>query len=268
MVDYVPYTTANMPHDFELYSHQEQQLDFLPTSQPFLPSASYPMDPTFGGAFDPNDLQFHYNGIAQGVKASFQQQYASPMASPHSTSHSFHEHPPVLSASSESGASVSSSALGSPSQFNDSWNPLSAGLGLTPAFEYPGMVEPVKVPGCVGESTSVPSSLESFSSACPATPTSDPLHQNVSRSPATPASARWSASRSIAFAGRRNSRLSNVVRPSDIVDTSLVSPVPPTCSFSPSPQTQTSLLAQSESSCRFSSDLPDLTRFCKSKSNH
>jgi hypothetical protein len=252
MVDYVPYTTANMPHDFELYANQEQQIDYLPTSQPFLPSASYPMDPTFGGAFDSHVLQFHYDGIAQGVKASFQQQYASPMASPHSISHSFHEQPPVLSASSESGASVSSSAMGSPSQFNDSWNPLSAGLGLTPGFEFPGMVEPVKVPGCVGESTSISSKLESFSSARSATPTSDPSHQNVFRSSATPASARWSASRSNAFAGRRNSRLSNVVRPSDIVDTSLDSPVTPSSSFSQSPQSQTSLLAQYESSCRFS----------------
>lgn len=164
MVDYVPFTTPNMPHDFELYSNQEQQLDFLPTSQPYLPSTSYPMDPTFNGHFDPlaslseaprsQELQSYYDGIAQGVKASFQQ-YASPMASPHSTSNSFQEQPPVLSASSESGASVSSSAIGSPSQFNEPWNPLSAGLGLPQGFEYSGMVEPVKVPGYVGESTNV-----------------------------------------------------------------------------------------------------------------
>ncbi|KAF1975489.1 hypothetical protein BU23DRAFT_412402, partial [Bimuria novae-zelandiae CBS 107.79] len=156
MVSYVPYSNANMPHDFALYSNEEQQLDFLPTSQPFLPSTSYPMDPTFSTPFDPlpslgdasrvQDLQFHYDGIAQGVKASFQQ-YTSPMTSPHSTSHSFHDQPPVLSASSESGASVSSSAMGSPSQFNEPWNPLAAGLGLTPGFEYPGMGEAVKVPG-------------------------------------------------------------------------------------------------------------------------
>ncbi|KAK7180178.1 Transcription factor Sp2 [Paraphaeosphaeria sporulosa] len=151
MVDYVPYTTANMPHDFELYSHQEQQLDFMPTSQPFHPSTSYSMDPTFNGAFEPQDLQFHYDGIAQGVKATFQQ-YTSPMASPHSISNSFQEQPPVLSASSESGASVSSSAMGSPSQFNEPWNPLSAGLGFAQGFEYPGMADAVKVPGCVDPS--------------------------------------------------------------------------------------------------------------------
>jgi hypothetical protein len=154
MVDYMPYTTANMSQDFELYANQEQQLEFLPTSQPFLPTTSYPMDPAFSAPFEhlpPQDLQFHYDGIAQGVKAPFQQ-YTSPLASPHSASHSFHEQPPVLSASSESGASVSSSAMGSPSHFNEPWNPLASGLGLTSGFEYPGMVEPVKVPGCVDPS--------------------------------------------------------------------------------------------------------------------
>lgn len=161
MVDYVPYTATGMPHDFELYSNQEQQLDFLPTSQPFLPSTNYPMDPTFSAPFEPlpslseaprpQDLQFHYDAIAQGVKGPFQQ-YASPIASPHSTAHSFQDQPPVLSASSESGASVSSSAMGSPSHFNEPWNPLTGGLGLTSGFEYHGMVEPVKVPGCVDPS--------------------------------------------------------------------------------------------------------------------
>lgn len=163
MVDYVPYTATGMPHDFELYSNnQEQQLDFLQTSQPFLPSTSYPMDPTFSAPFEhlpslseaprPQDLQFHYDAIAQGVKVPFQQ-YTSPMASPHSTSHSFQDQPPVLSASSESGASVSSSVMGSPSHFNNEpWNPLTSGLGLSSGFEYAGMVEPVKVPGCVDPS--------------------------------------------------------------------------------------------------------------------
>ncbi|KAK3217506.1 hypothetical protein GRF29_1g3268211 [Pseudopithomyces chartarum] len=151
-----------MSHDFPLYSTEEQQLDFLPTSQPFLPSASYPMDPTFSAPFEPlpnmseaprpQDFQFHYDGIAQGVKSSFQH-YTSPMASPHSASLSFQEQPPVLSASSESGASVSSSAMGSPSQFNEPWNPLTSGLGLTSGFEYPGMVDAVKVPGCVADPT-------------------------------------------------------------------------------------------------------------------
>lgn len=155
MVDYVPYSTASMPHDFQLYSSNEDQLDFLPTSQPFLPSNSYTMDPTFSGPYEhmatlseatrPHDLQFHYDGIAQGVKVPFQQ--FSPTASPHSTSHSFQDQPPILSASSESCASVSSSAVGSPSlhpQFTEPWNHMTNGLG----FEY-AMGEQVKVPGCV-----------------------------------------------------------------------------------------------------------------------
>lgn len=161
MVDFVPYpNNPNMPHDFPLYSNEDQQLDFIPPNHHYLPSNAYHMDPTFNPSFDPlsslsetprpQDLQFHYDGIAQGVKPSFHQ-YASPMASPHSTSNSFQEHPPVLSASSESCASVSSSAMGSPSQFNEPWNPLAAGLGLTSGFEYPAMVESVKLPGCVGE---------------------------------------------------------------------------------------------------------------------
>ncbi|KAF2643429.1 hypothetical protein P280DRAFT_539485 [Massarina eburnea CBS 473.64] len=155
MVDYLPYSAASMPHDFQLYSN-EDQLDFLPTSQPFLPSSnSYTMDPTFSAPYEsmstlteaprPHHLQFHYDAIAEGVKAPFQQ--FSPTGSPYSASHSFHDPPPVLSASSESCASVSSSAMGSPSlnpQFTEPWNPMPNSLG----FEY-GMVEQVKVPGCV-----------------------------------------------------------------------------------------------------------------------
>lgn len=155
MVDHLPYTAATtMPHDFELYANQDQQLDFAPTSQPYLPSTtSYPMDPTFTAPYDSlssQDLQFHYDAIAQGVKVPFQQ-HTSPMASPHSMSLGFHDQPPVLSASSESGASVSSSAMGSPSQFNEPWNPLTGGLGLASGFDYPGMMDSVKVPGCVGK---------------------------------------------------------------------------------------------------------------------
>lgn len=136
-----------MPHDFELYSNaQEPQLDFH-TSQPFIPASSYAMDQPFTTSFDsmiplaeaprPQDLQqFHYDVLPQTVKPFH---YQSPAASPHSSSHSFHEQPPVLSASPESGASVSSSVMHSPSlapQFHEPW-----GLGLTaPGFEYSGMV--------------------------------------------------------------------------------------------------------------------------------
>ncbi|KAF2192645.1 hypothetical protein K469DRAFT_731128 [Zopfia rhizophila CBS 207.26] len=157
-----------MPHDFELYSNQEQQLDFLPTAQGYLPSSTYSIDPVYSVAYEPvpmpalseapprpQDLQPLYDGIAQGVKQNFQY---SPSGSPNSTAHSFDNQPPILSGSSESGASVSSSTMGSPSlnpQYNDSWNHMN-GLGLAPgivqsssAFEYDGLVVTDKIPGCV-----------------------------------------------------------------------------------------------------------------------
>lgn len=180
MVDYLPYSVASMPHDFPLYSNDDQ-LDFLPTTQPYLPSGDYSVDSTFSTPYDPlatlaeaprsTHLQYHYDGIAQGVKSGpFQQ--LSPMGSPHSTSHSFQDPPPVLSASSESCASVSSSAIGSPSinpQFADTWNPMANGLGFVSGFEYHGVVDQVKVPGCVGESFVVPLQVVSvpFITCCP-----------------------------------------------------------------------------------------------------
>ncbi|CAG5179096.1 uncharacterized protein ALTATR162_LOCUS9031 [Alternaria atra] len=147
MVDYAQYPSS-MPHDFELYSNnQEQHLDFH-HNQPYVPASTYALEHTFSATYDPmvtlaemqrpQDLQYHYDAIAQGVKPY---QYQTPAGSPHSASYSFHEQPPVLSASSESGASVSSSAIGSPSlvpQFDDSWNTM--GLGVTAGYEYPGMV--------------------------------------------------------------------------------------------------------------------------------
>lgn len=256
MVDYVPFTNPNMPHDFPLYSHEEQQLDFLPTSQPFLPSTSYPMEPTFNAPYEPlppQDLQFHYDGIAQGVKGAFQQ-YASPMASPHSASMSFQEQPPVLSASSESGASVSSSAIGSPSQFNEPWNHLSAGLGLASGFEYAGMVDHVKLPGCVGESASVPTNSTSFPSTSPPHE-SDNSHANVFRTPSMPASARWSISVSSTHADRRNSLLSNEIRPGDIADTLMNFPSILPSQSSQSSHNQTKLFSPSGYSCWFSFEL-------------
>ncbi|KAJ4309861.1 hypothetical protein N0V94_008730 [Neodidymelliopsis sp. IMI 364377] len=153
MVDYAyPHM---MHHDFELYSReQEQQLQYLPTTQPFLSSTTYSMDQTFSTPFEhllpmveapaSQELLYHYDHIAQGPKLA-QYSYHSPSGSPYSISNSFQEQPPVLSASSESGASVSSSALGSPSltpQFNDSWNPMA--MGLTSSFEYPAIVAPEK----------------------------------------------------------------------------------------------------------------------------
>lgn len=153
-----------MPHDFELYSNPEQHFDFVQTSQPYLPS-NYGIDPAFSAPYEPvglsamaeaprpQELQYHYDGIAQGVKPSFQY---SPHDSPNSVSHPF-EQPPILSASSESGASVSSSNMNSPSlhpQFTEPWNPMNSGLGLpivqsSSGFEYEGLVVADKVPGCV-----------------------------------------------------------------------------------------------------------------------
>ncbi|KAF2279155.1 zinc finger-containing protein [Westerdykella ornata] len=153
MVDYHPYS-GNMPHDFDLYAPQEQY-EFVPTSQAFLPS-NYSMDPSFSTPYEPVDmapmpepltsqeLQQHYDAIAQGVKPAYQY---TPQASPSTPSQTF-EQPPVLSTSSESGASVSSSNMPSPSlnpQYTEPWNPMANGLGLpilqsTPGFEYEGLV--------------------------------------------------------------------------------------------------------------------------------
>lgn len=149
MVDYNPYSST-MSHDFELYSNtQDQQLDYN-TSQSFMPSSSYAMEQSYSAPFSTmgnlndntvsQDLQYQYDAMAQGIKLE-SYQYQTPAGSPQSSAHSFQEQPPVLSASSESGASVSSSAVGSPLQiphFAESWNPM--GLGLTSGFEYPNMV--------------------------------------------------------------------------------------------------------------------------------
>jgi hypothetical protein len=215
MVDYVPYPSS-MHHDFELYSNnQEQHIEFPLGNQPFLPSSTYSMEQTFSAPYDPmvplaeaprpHDLQFHYDAIAQGVKPF---QFHTPAGSPHSTSHSFHEQPPVLSASSESGASVSSSAMDSPTHFNEPWNPM--GLELSSTFEYPGMIAAEKT--FVGESIVSSTMLTSTSSvASPTTPCSE---RSIFRTPLTPASANWSSARSN---GRRNSLLSHVVRPCEAI---------------------------------------------------
>jgi hypothetical protein len=251
MVDYHPYPVVNMPNDFDLYPHQEQHFsDYVQTSQSYLPS-NYNVDPSFSAPYEPvgmpamaeapapEDLQFHYDGIAQGVKPGFQY---SPQGSPNSESHSF-EQPPVLSASSESGASVSSSNMPSPSlnpQFTEPWNPMVNSLGLpvlqsTSGFEYEGLVAD-KVPGCVGESTKVSlRSSQSSSVTLPPnhsafpSPRPEAAQANVFKSPASPASAARSASRSTTLWGRRNSILSNEVLPSDIHDAALRSP----CSVTP-----------------------------------
>lgn len=181
MVDYA--YPPNMPHDFELYSNQEPQMDYMSHPQAFVPSNGY-MDPmafpttydsmpmtTMAEAPRPQDLQFHYDGIAQGVKPSM---HYSPAGSPNSGHHSYDTQPPHLSASSESGASVSSSAMGSPSlnpQYDASWNAMN-GLGLTPGivqgtsgYEYDGLVVTDKHSGCVD-----PNLVQPFSNVFPQSP--------------------------------------------------------------------------------------------------
>lgn len=145
MAEYAQYP-ASMPQDFELYSNTHEHHMEFQHSHPFMSSA-YGMEHAFSASYDPmaplteiprpQDLQYHYDAIVQGVRPY---QYHTPAGSPHSISHSFHEMPPVLEASSESGASVSSSAMGSPAivpQFNESWNPMP--LGHVPGYEYTNM---------------------------------------------------------------------------------------------------------------------------------
>jgi hypothetical protein len=218
----------------------------MPISHPYPPPASYHMDPVFTTSYEPvgmpslaeaprpQELQGYYDGIAQGVKPSFQQY--SPAGSPHSASHSFDNQPPVLTASSDSGASVSSSVIGSPSlhpQFAEPWSQIPSGFPLAPGivqgtsgFEYDTMAVADKGPGFVGESTRISSAVEPFPSVACRSP--EPLHptprsDNVFKSPTTPASAKWSVSsrhRSPSSAGprvrRRNSLLSHEVRPCDV----------------------------------------------------
>jgi hypothetical protein len=188
-------------------------MDYPLTNQPFLPSSTYGMEQSYNASYDPmmpldaqrpHDLHFHYDAIAQGVKPF---PFHTPAASPHSTSHSFHEQPPILSASSESGASVSSSAIGSPTHFEEPWN--TVGLGLTSGFEYPGMIAAEKT--FVGEST-VHSTSSTFSSVI--SPTTPPSSRNIFKTPDTPASANWSFARS---RGRGNSLLSHQVHPHDVI---------------------------------------------------
>lgn len=216
MVDYVPYP-SNMHNDFELYSNNQEQMEYPLAHQQFLPTSTYSMDQTFSAPYDPmaplaeiqrpHDLHFHYDAIAQGVKPF---QFHTPAGSPHSETHSFHEQPPVLSASSESGASVSSSTLGSPAQFNESWNPV--GLGFSSGFEYPGMIAAEKT--FVGKSTV--SSRELLPSPSVVSSSTPHTERRTFKTPVTPASAHWPLTRSN---GRRNSLLSQVVRPCDVIPT-------------------------------------------------
>jgi hypothetical protein len=156
MVDYVAYNhNMHQHHDFELYAtdqdqhhHQQHQQHFLSMDQSYLPSSTFSMEQSFIAPFDqmlpladapqPDHLQFNYDLMTHQPKPYH---YQTPTASPHPSLISFQDHAPILSASSESGASVSSSSMSSPpldSHFNTSWD--SVGLGLTSSFEYPATV--------------------------------------------------------------------------------------------------------------------------------
>ncbi|KAF2756561.1 hypothetical protein EJ05DRAFT_67776 [Pseudovirgaria hyperparasitica] len=177
MATYADYPATMPPHDFDLYPSQ----DSYDISQPYLPSdfinntafTTYDSQPTTH-AYS-NLSQYTYPLQGQQVKNTFQTQ--TPSGSPHSLSHSFDMQPPNLSASSESGASVSSSAMGSPSlnhQYQEAWGPLDQGLAIdqgmlkdsflpesyNPALdlEYAGLVANDKLSGCVGESEHISSS--------------------------------------------------------------------------------------------------------------
>jgi hypothetical protein len=240
MVDFVSYP-ANMHNDFELYSNnQEQQLEFPLNGQPFHPTATYGMQQTFSTSYDPmmhleeaprpHDLQYHYDAIAQGVKPFH---YQTPAASPLSTSNSFHEQPSILSASSESGASVSSSTMGSPSHFPEPWNPVA--LNFTPGFDYPGMFTADKA--FVGESISRSTTTSSSASALQSY--MSPVERSTFRIPVVPASANWPVERS---RDRRSSHLSRELIVCDAI--------PTTCSPSADSSLQSHQFLQS--SCRFS----------------
>ncbi|KAF2197846.1 hypothetical protein GQ43DRAFT_186462 [Delitschia confertaspora ATCC 74209] len=235
MVDYAYPPT--MSHDFELYPNQDPQLDYMTTTQPYIHSNTY-MDPSaFTSSYEPmpmpalsdahpriQDLQPYYDGIALGVKPNMQY---SPMGSPSSASHSFDHHPPILSASSESGASVSSSAMGSPSlnpQYDASWNAMN-GHGLAPSivqngsgYEYDALAVSDKLSGCVGESP-ISSSFQS-----PATSTSSKWSSSLSmrRSPLT----------SGVHPGRKSPLLSKEIRPHHIPRSSSVACLPSSLSTS------------------------------------
>lgn len=261
MVDFHPYPAA-MPQEFDPYSQPEQQYEFVTASHPFVPS-SYAIDPTFSSPYEfvgmtsmaepprPEELQYHYDGIAQGVKCS-------PHGSPQSIAQPF-EQPPILSASSESGASVTSSNMPSPHlgpQYSESWKSMMTNnIGLpilqsSPNFEYEGLPAE-KAPGCVGEFTTIstssrtsPSSTLLPISSCDAR--SEPEY--VFKSPSAPASATVPGHKAVMGAGRRNSILSREVLPGDIPESpsersSLLA------SINLSPKSESS--SANPSSCRF-----------------
>ncbi|KAK4982142.1 hypothetical protein LTR50_007827 [Elasticomyces elasticus] len=183
MMSYAEYPHAMPLHDndFPLFP---QYSDYTATSQAYIPTntyqepgfpasayGSYAAHHTFPGQ-QLHNFSFNVHNVAQGQKAAFNPH--SPLYSPtNSASNSFDFQPPVLSSTSDSGASVQSalsSAMGSPSlnaQNSADW-PSSTGLGIslnivnpdsfardpfaTTSFEVESLLAQDKDLGCVGES--------------------------------------------------------------------------------------------------------------------
>ena len=185
--DFPPQTMASN-NDFTLYPYQE----VWNQDQSYLPASSYADDAylntTTFDTYQTHPVYVQPDQFSYGADQSFQTknnlQPPSPNYSPaHSNSHSFDLHPPILSSTSDSGASVQStisSAMGSPSaqpqQSNDWTQQQSASM-------FPGIVHPdslghdvfattgfdletipITDKGCVGELTAI-SSSESLKSA-------------------------------------------------------------------------------------------------------
>lgn len=185
MTSYAEFPASMHSQDFDLYPSQDYT-DLLATGQAFVSTGSY-LDSGFTASASTNpgfnpQLQAFANptlsaqGFSSAVAGSTVAR-CSPSGSPQSGTQSFELHPPHLSSSSDSSASVSSSAMGSPSlnqnQIQEAWAPFNQGLGLeqtiiskdsfvpepfaTTAFSYDGLVATDKLSGFVGESHSISS---------------------------------------------------------------------------------------------------------------
>ncbi len=181
MATFAEYSQQTMAsnHDFTLYPYQ----DVWSNDQAYLPTSTYP-DQSYLNAtsFDSYQTTQAYDPSHYAFDHSFQTktnlQPPSPNYSPsNSASHSFDlQNPPVLSSTSDSGASVQStisSAMGSPSMQPQATNEYSQQMSM-----FPGIVQsdnmsqdvfstgydidriPVTGKGCVGELTAISSSQQ------------------------------------------------------------------------------------------------------------
>jgi hypothetical protein len=188
-----PYTATMPSQDFPLYS------EFMPTTESYMPAASwdasynttsYDSHSSINAYAQPSRQQEYQYSFDATAKTNYH--HYSPVESPNSGSQTFDNNPPHLSTSSESGASVSSSTMGSPSlnppQYAEStWPPIEAnGLGIgqevlektafiqdsfaTTGFDYESVVATDKLPGCVGESNQISSDKRVSALAFPFVP--------------------------------------------------------------------------------------------------